>query len=698
MDDIAQLGLSYADRYMLCGLCYHDYRIALKLSFYHFEDNDGGSNLLSSRYMYAGTRNKFLHSLNAFIANVFTKTTSNHTNKGDFYGHRTPVTLYLCSNPDDHIYDGEYGIEPLEDACKFQQHFMSVLSNCKQMHSNGMFSPTKNQPVFLSPKEMMHEDIHVKLGQDTTGVLPGVKEFYEELSNFSLVDDMGQVTIPRKWVPLAPNEDIVAAVGQYLHPHFLEVLWAMVSLQWVWGKWALWGERGSLIGSLLYHRKTVIGRGRERHAFILTTHRVIEIILRQRKGKVPPELGSMDICVTSYFPKNALSGYMYSSDGYRIQSALLTSHGSLSLTVPSNHLVFAQRLQMTTSRKFPIGNKQNIDSLLPDLDFLQGPRNASSPYYPMNPGNENAEKDEEMPFFQNQDFLAVDKMLLPLMPKEEYLHRFNGGLHYHPCCILPYSHFIVNTLPYLCTFLQNTPSLDRQYCCTTSNWVKWLTCWARPLVAGGSMVLTNHTFFYTSFKSRSKCENPALHPYSDHIHDPSKLENEASKNPALGKMVVHSCSRCLCDCCFYDNYLNTANSNINSHKRGCFQCCGAKSRYQLEPFLVAWVPVHSITNQDVHIRNTGYDPIYPSPALQDYLGGNEQGGAKTLPPPTCCEIRPYNSLSSYVYTINTSTGMSFPLADHVQYRSWTTDRRLSMWQDVIGAVQHQQVNVDLDQV
>lgn len=104
-----------------------------------------------------------------------------------------------------------------------------------------------------------------------------------------MVDDDGNVTIPARWLPLSPGEEVVAAVGQYYKPTCCDKIRAVATLG-------------------LYYCRYLRSKLRERSALILTTHRVVEIMLFQSRGKIPAELGSVDVIVRSYFPKQVQSG------------------------------------------------------------------------------------------------------------------------------------------------------------------------------------------------------------------------------------------------------------------------------------------------------------------------------------------------------------------------------------------------------
>lgn len=126
--------------------------------------------------------------------------------------------------------------------------------------------------------------------------VPGVKEQFPDLTNFTLVDEDGNVTVPSKWIALTPGESIVSAVGQYYKPTCCEIVLSVATLG-------------------LYYLRFVRSKLFERSAVILTTHRVVEVLLFQARGKVPAELGSVDVVVRSYFPKQVQSGNVGTSHG-----------------------------------------------------------------------------------------------------------------------------------------------------------------------------------------------------------------------------------------------------------------------------------------------------------------------------------------------------------------------------------------------
>ncbi len=85
-------------------------------------------------------------------------------------------------------------------------------------------------------------------------------------------------------------------------------------------------------------------------AIILTTQRVVEIVLIQRQGKMLPEMNNVQMAVKSYFPEKVTSGFIRCADGFIIQSSITSDRGQLVVQLPSTQLSFAQKMQLVTSR------------------------------------------------------------------------------------------------------------------------------------------------------------------------------------------------------------------------------------------------------------------------------------------------------------------------------------------------------------
>ncbi len=359
----------------------------------------------------------------------------------------------------------------------------------------------------------------------------GVKDTYPDLTNFSLVDDDGNVTIPAKWIPLSPGEEVVSAVGQFYKPTCCEILLSVATLGY-------------------YYVRHIRSKLFERSAIILTTHRVVEILLFQSRGKVPAELGSVDVIIRSYFPKQVHSGYIRSGDGYSIQSSIYSAHGQLVVSLPSTQLIFAQKMQLVASRETAL-NVQDIEDMLPDISHLHG---ASAL------GQQEDEDDHQSGSdatrhgskvkYSDSKLAPIDQILLPLMPHEHLVHRFQGGSIYKPCCLLNFGLF----KSYLCSFATSSPNTISTFSWVTL--VRVLTCYTRPLLNTPSCIITNHTVYYIS--------------------------NVTSMGMASDAQTI--------------------GSNYNG-------CCS--SGYRIEPFILTWLPIRKLKDHAVQINIHGSKPFGP---------------------------------------------------------------------------------------
>eukprot|EP01038_Epipyxis_sp_PR26KG_P014617 gene14617-19628_t len=87
---------------------------------------------------------------------------------------------------------------------------------------------------------------------------------------------------------------------------------------------------------------------------------------------------------------------------------------------------------------------------------------------------------------------------------------------------------------------------------------------------------------------------------------------------------------------------------------------------QTEPYMISWVPVRKIKDQELLI---------------------EVEGAKPYNLFLCCMTIPHSTKCRYSYSINTTEGFSFPFSEDIPFKSWCKDMRLTKVQDVIGALQ-----------
>jgi hypothetical protein len=659
VDDIAQTSLVYSDRLLCLNCCCHDYSTGIDISFYRFQR----SNSPSTPFLAIRTLNYYLDFLRMKIADKFVSTNKSFSS----FGETDRVTIRILSNPDDHIYDGEYALEPLEDLTKFHHKLNEMISNSRMQYNASQFADLNtaygfsgsngyhehgqrecNPGVFLSNKAAMDIEQAQKYGGSIHTVMHGVKEVHPDLSNFSLVDDSGNVVVPKQWVPLSPGEEIVCAMGHGYHMTTCDYFVSFLTLGWYYFRWL---------------RPHVI----RRTAYVLTTHRIVEILLVHNKGKVPAELGRMDITVRCYFPKEILSGFM-EAHGLTINSTLLTAHGTISMQIPSNHLIFAQKMQLTTSRypKVPIENIADLENNIlnqEEMMKLQDPFNLANPFQ-LEP--------EQLPLKEILDFserkfftdklTSSEKLLYPLLPGEELLYRFQSGASYLPFGWVGCGNRLSKAL---CTFFYENPNRFSLF--SLVNLVKCATCCHRPLVEINSSVVTNRTFFYMKTPETTQElieENILEDKLEETVSNSNPMNNVAANNPGdvespAGENKNRTGKR---------SSTQPLDAQIGKTVlRTCGNCCGNESQYYLYPFLMIWVPIHTIRSQEMTILSSGAKPY------QEKC--------------TCCVLTPRSFQARYHLNVDTKIGLSFPFAEDFPYKSWKKDRRLTGFSNTIGAIQ-----------
>jgi hypothetical protein len=180
-------------------------------------------------------------------------------------------------------------------------------------------------------------------------LIAGIKELCDDWHGFFLVDstDEDKVTVPLKWMPLMADEKVIAGVGQSYIISSLEIFLSICTF----GCYFLFVLR----------RKMLM-----RSALILTTKRIVEIVIFQRKGRFPVSFGNVDVTVRSLFPGEIKSGFIRGF-GERIIAGIQTGRGTLLTSLPGKNLLFAQRMQMVTSKQHSLPLSYNdIKSMLPE--------------------------------------------------------------------------------------------------------------------------------------------------------------------------------------------------------------------------------------------------------------------------------------------------------------------------------------------
>ena len=96
-----------------------------------------------------------------------------------------------------------------------------------------------------------------------------------ELTNFQLVNDDGHVTIASRWMPLVEGEEVIAATATIYEASTMDYLLALFTMG-------------------IYYCTTIKAKQNETSAVILTTKRILEMIVHHPKSKVPSGLGRLE--------------------------------------------------------------------------------------------------------------------------------------------------------------------------------------------------------------------------------------------------------------------------------------------------------------------------------------------------------------------------------------------------------------------
>lgn len=594
-----------------------------------------------------------------------------------------PVRIRIVSDGRDHVCAGEYGQEPLEDVAQLHARLIAALTNSRGQRFQSLHKARLGDtrpsaanaenfaPVFVAASNTLGQvgiavDGHkkresasysVEHGERNGGgalkhaLIPGVKDICEELHSFTLVDDDLQVTLPTRWLPLAPQETVLAAAGQFYRPSGLDAALSVATLG-------------------LYYLLCVAPRLTTRVALVLTTHRLVEISLTHRKHRVPPELGALDVAVRSFLPQHVAAGCVAShaaagltADAYHVSSSLLTAFGALTVTLRGTQLSFAQQLQLTVSRLDTVsltGPSHLETQFLPELMHLAPPDAAQSAdghghgdaaQPPLGPSSVSLLTLKAK--HEDRNLSAHETQLLPLVPGETLLHRFQSGLLYQPngCCAFrrdasPHYH------AQLCG-AATRPLHDpgAWCCCSAAQLLRSLSCGGAPRVSSAAAVLTDHTLLYaaTVHSLRSLAQQAVLYdPHqSVHLSRPGDGGGAGDSGGALDAVL--------------------GETEVDLLR--CFAgSAGPKTRFKLQPFMVCWVPVRSLAAQSISVTQRGAKPYALHPLC------------------TCCS-QPSSYAARYTLLLRCASGLVLPFAEDAPFHNWSKDLALTRFQDALAALQ-----------
>lgn len=210
--------------------------------------------------------------------------------------------------------------------------------------------------------------------------------------NATIVHNDGQVTIPASYFPLLEGERILQVHGQIYRPKFMQWILALLTL----GFWYFYAIRPKR-----YNRT----------AFIVTTHRIAEIIISQREGCVPSHGANYAYGARSFFPRRVKqAGYIARSKN-RVTGGIMTDFGPIQMTFDM------------------FGRRDVFHQFLKFFGFFQT-ASGDTPLYQMK------EPETEV------NLTGVEKSVIQLSPGEFVVGRFQGTNKWRP---LPFLEKCCNT-------------------------------------------------------------------------------------------------------------------------------------------------------------------------------------------------------------------------------------------------------------
>lgn len=165
---MAQITLSYSDKLMCLGCCCGDFVTGIDVCFNAFDHHA----LPRSRYLYTNHPGNYLLSLSSYIKGSVAYSVYNSI----AYGSKESLVLRVVSSPQDRVYDGEYGLEPLEDLCKLNEALCNAMSNRATHYPGTVTVPSadgsatdavkRNAHAFLSARAVMDVEVQKQYGVD----------------------------------------------------------------------------------------------------------------------------------------------------------------------------------------------------------------------------------------------------------------------------------------------------------------------------------------------------------------------------------------------------------------------------------------------------------------------------------------------------------------------------------------------------
>jgi len=647
---------SHGPTALCCCCCCRSHQGSVDLYFNAFERSH-------SSFLRVGTISEFYTSTKAFVSDIVRKvrdhTVGGSSNGGGFWtrsdvdmgDQKTPLLLRVLTDVSDEAYEHD------------PQQMLKALSELQAAVM--VFLPSNVHDPWVNSAVM-----------DASSASQANVHFYKSTKLVPIVDSEGNMAIPASMVPFTEDEVLISAVGQIGKCSSTESVLNCLSLSALY--W-LWTRRNTY----------------EHSAILLTTKRMIEVLVHHPRGIIPDKLGGeyeFSLQIRSLFPGDILSGYIFKTENGIIESSLHTQGGNITVVCPGNLVYFGRKMQRVADRIKPLNvdltllpKKLSASSSANTVDEARSRRRHSLDMRPsakklesepvsetqtddfdiesafeMDPDLESSEgrstssgagsgtpkKQTEKQRRRRRDSNLAGREYslceaekdsralgnMPLHDDEQVIFRFKGSQEWRPCLAPAW----LSQQLYL--FFCCTP-LKPYRCFFTSLFGKCccrplsscLTCGLRPRKKFPEIIVTDTTLYY----------NAAFY-----------------SNPP-------------CDC--------GAGGYITSLPVGYF---------------ISWIPIRSVDDQEVEMEMRGvfnmgkcgccglYGCVCPTEASADDAnkGKNTTVGCN-VPLPHCPVF------SSYQMKIGTTEGFAYRLYSILKDHNWTQDYKLAKMQALLGVIQ-----------
>lgn len=232
--------------------------------------------------------------------------------------------------------DLSVGIEPVWYWSNYLNELLRGLSGDGGSNDTGLLDKPKTpHTIFIDMSTSHHDTVHqddcAKVVEELSDIAKQVlahnkvikpvfsgecttqEDIFVPDTNASIVHTGGKVTIPAPYFPLLPGESILTVHGQMYRAKFID--WIMTLF--TFGLWYVF-----FIRPKRYNRT----------AFLVTTHRIAEIIISQREGCVPSHGANYSFAARSFFPRSIQQHGFVTRSRNRVSGGVVTDFGPISLT------------------------------------------------------------------------------------------------------------------------------------------------------------------------------------------------------------------------------------------------------------------------------------------------------------------------------------------------------------------------------